>query len=133
LFEGTILENILIGDETENYNKNKLDFCLEISNLKNFIKNLPKKENTNIGSNNKNLSGGQQKKIHIARGFYRFSNDKSLIILDEPFENLDEKSKNIFLKHIKNFKEKFTIILISHNKKDLKICDKIFNLETKHF
>ena len=58
---------------------------------------------------------------------------KKLIILDEPFENLDKESKLNFMDQLKRIKEKTTIIIISHDEKDLKICDRIFNLENKNY
>lgn len=133
LFEDSILSNILLGEDPNYYDKNKLDFALRISNLDDFLNNLKDKVNTLIGSNNKSLSGGQQKKVHIARCFYRFNNNKDLIILDEPFENLDKESKKIFLDQIKKIKDNRTLIIISHERKDLEICDKIFDLESKNF
>ncbi len=133
LFEDSILSNILLGEEPNNFDKNKLDFALKIANLEEFLNSLNDKANTLIGSNNKSLSGGQQKKIHIARCFYRLNNEKNLIILDEPFENLDEVSKRIFLDQIQKIKKNRTLIIISHEKKDLEICDKIFDLENKNF
>ena len=120
LFEDSILSNILLGEEPNNCDKNKLDFALKIANLEEFINSLKDKANTLIGSNNKSLSGGQQKKIHIARCFYRLNNEKNLIILDEPFENLDEVSKRIFLDQIQKIKKNRTLIIISHEKKILK-------------
>jgi len=133
LFEDSILENILLGEDTNNYDKEKLDYAIKIANLGDFLDNLKDKKNTLIGSNNKSLSGGQQKKIHIARCFYRFNIKKNLIILDEPFENLDEFSKKIFLEEIKKIKAKHTLIIISHDRNDLEICDKVFDLEKKIF
>ena len=54
--------------------------------------------------------------------------DKKVLILDEPTENLDAESKAIFSNEIVKYKNNKTIILISHNHDDLKICDKIFDL-----
>jgi ABC-type bacteriocin/lantibiotic exporter with double-glycine peptidase domain len=128
LFEDTILANIILGDSASNYDLKKFENALEISNLKNFLDKLENKDQTQIGSNNKNLSGGQQKKIHIARCFYQLNDEKKLLILDEPFENLDENTKSIFIKNLKKIKNQYTIIIISHNNKDLEICNKIYNL-----
>lgn len=133
LFEDTILGNILLGEDLNNYDNDSLDFAIKIANLGDFLNILKDNKNTMIGANNKSLSGGQQKKIHIARCFYRFNSKKDLIILDEPFENLDETSKKNFLEQINKIKDKHTLIIISHEKKDLEICDKIFDLESKIF
>ena len=69
-----------------------------------------------------------KKKIQISRCFYQITTEKKLIILDEPTENLDSESKIVFFKELNKYKNNKTIILISHNNEDLKICDKIYNL-----
>ena len=133
LFEDSILTNILIGEKSNDYDEKKYEFAIKISNLARFLDSLENRENTVIGANNKNLSGGQQKKVHIARCFYQMNDKKKLVILDEPFENLDEESKLNFMVQLNKIKKKTTIIIISHDEKDLKICDRIFNLENNSY
>ena len=100
--------------------KKKYEFAIKVSNLSGFLDSLENKENTVIGANNKNLSGGQQKKVHIARCFYQMNDKKKLIILDEPFENLDKESKLNFMDQLNRIKEKTTIIKFLMMKKILK-------------
>ena len=92
---------------------------------------MQSKENTIIGSNNLNLSGGQQKKLQIARTFYQLNKDKKLLIFDEPFENLDNETREKLIKEINNLKSEYCMIIISHQENDLNICNKIFDLENK--
>ena len=51
--------------------KNLLEKALEISGVNQFIDDLPKGLDTNLGSMVKFLSGGQKQKIAIARVIYR--------------------------------------------------------------
>ena len=44
---------------------------------------------------------------------------------------LDDKTKRLFLEEIKDNLRNLTIIFISHDKKSLEFCSKIFNLEDK--
>ena len=131
LIENTLLSNITLGEKINEIDQKKLDYSLKISNFYNSLNDFPDKLNTQLGGNNFKLSGGQQKKIQIARCFYQIDERKKLIILDEPTENLDLTTKNIFFKNLKNLKEKFTIILISHLIEDLEICNKIYDLNEK--
>jgi len=131
LFEEDILSNITLGEEKENINNFRLENALKISNFINTKEEFPDGLNTQIGGNNFKISGGQQKKIQIARCFYQISNEKKLLILDEPTDNLDKESKIVFFNELQKYKNDKTIILISHNTDDLKICDKIYNLEKK--
>ena len=128
LFEENILSNIVLGEDQKDIDGDRLKNCLKISNFINAEKEFPEGLNTQIGGNNFKISGGQQKKIQISRCFYQITTEKKLIILDEPTENLDSESKIIFFKELNKYKNNKTIILISHNNEDLKICDKIYNL-----
>lgn len=60
------------------------------------------------------LSGGQKQKVLLARAIIATS---SLIILDEPSNNLDQKSRKEFYKTLKklNKDKKLTIIMITHD------------------
>ncbi len=60
------------------------------------------------------LSGGQRQKVLLARSLCSTS---KLLILDEPSNNLDKKSKNELLRIIKELNEKhnITIIIITHD------------------
>ena len=131
LFEEDILSNIILGEDEKNINNDRLENALKISNFTNTKEEFPNGLNTQIGGNNFKISGGQQKKIQIARCFYQITNEKKLLILDEPTDNLDKESKIVFFKELQKYKNDKTVILISHNNDDLKICDKIYNLEKK--
>ena len=90
-----------------------------------MIKNLPKGLETNISELGSNFSGGQIQRLSIARALYSNSN---FIIFDEPTSSLDENTSNEILKMIYSLKENKIILLISHTKKDLEICDVIFKI-----
>ena len=79
-----------------------------------------------ITENGKNISGGQRQRIAIARALYK---DADLLILDEPFSELDEESECLMLQHLKKLSEAGkTIILITHNSKSLSACNKLVAL-----
>ena len=131
LFEDNILSNIVLGEDKKDIDKDRLENALKISNFIKTKDEFPNGLDTQIGGNNFKISGGQQKKIQIARCFYQITNEKKLLILDEPTDNLDKESKVVFFNELKKYKNDKTIILISHNTDDLKICDKIYDLEKK--
>ena len=100
---------------------------LEISGLKNFIDSTPGGLNKMIAENGKNISGGQQQRINIARTLYK---DAELILLDEPFNELDEESAILLVQHFKEMaKTGKMIILITHDSKSLSYCNKIISLD----
>lgn len=74
------------------------------------------------------LSGGQQQRVSLARGFLYPS---ELMILDEPFSNLDPQLKNQMIDlFIQLWKQKNkTVLLITHDHQTaLRIADELFEL-----
>ena len=63
-----------------------------------------------VGSGGVVLSGGEQRKIGLARTLLA---NKNILILDEPLANLDQDSKDVIMNSIINIKDK-TLIMISH-------------------
>ena len=55
--------------------------------------------------------------------------DKEILIFDESTSNLDKKNKLIILNIVKKLKQEKLILIISHDKKFLDICDKLFELK----
>ena len=62
------------------------------------------------------LSGGMQRRVAIAR---LIAADKKIILLDEAFESLDEKTRDISREIIKRHCKGKTLVLVSHNADDV--------------
>ena len=75
---------------------------------------------TDFGSN---LSMGQIQRIGIARALY--SNAK-IIVLDEPTSSLDQKNEALIMTTLKKLKNNITILMVSHKKEPLKLCNKLY-------
>jgi ABC-type bacteriocin/lantibiotic exporter with double-glycine peptidase domain len=74
----------------------------------------------------KNFSGGQRQRIILARALYK---DFDTLILDEPFNELDEGAEAVLLSHLKKLSAAGKIvILITHNKESLSFCNKQIHL-----
>jgi NitT/TauT family transport system ATP-binding protein len=74
------------------------------------------------------LSGGQQQRVALARGFLYPSD---LLILDEPFSNLDPQLKSQMIRLFKQLwiHNKKTVLLITHDHQTaLRIADELFEL-----
>ena len=73
------------------------------------------------------LSGGEQQRVAIARAI---SFNPEIILADEPTGNLDKKNTelvtNLLLEY--SYKKKFSLILVTHNMKLTKECDRIIEL-----
>ncbi|MFT4693777.1 MAG: ATP-binding cassette subfamily C protein CydC [Francisella sp.] len=110
IFNTTIRENLLLANEnaTDDELYNALDNVL----LTEHIKSLPKGLDTWTGELGKHLSGGQQKRLAVARAFLQ---DKPILILDEPTEGLDTKTERVVFNNLCKLMEDKTVILITHN------------------
>ena len=126
LNETTILENIAIAVELNAIDLTRAKKCAQLSQIDEFIENLPNKYNEKVGEKGIKLSGGQRQRIGIARALYRNSN---LIIMDEPTNALDLNTENLVMHSIINETKDITIIMISHSNNTLKYFDKIIDLD----
>jgi len=119
-----LLRNITL--EEEHYNKEHLQQALHISGLDKVMTKFPEGLEKIITENGKNISGGQQQRIAIARALYK---NASLILLDEPFNELDEEATRSLLEHFRELAAGGrSIVMITHDKKSLAYCNKIIAL-----
>ena len=119
LFNGTMRENITFWSNDNGFNDEKIKKVMKMSGCLDLYPRIDE----NIGDKASKLSGGQKQRIIIARELYR---EPEILILDEPTSALDDDNEKKVIQTINNLKTKFSIILISHKKSLLKVCDKIF-------
>ena len=79
-----------------------------------------------IDTNSKEISSGQRQRIALARFYY---NLRDILIFDEATNALDEDNEKAIIENILNLKKDKTIIIVSHNKNNLKKCDKIIEVK----
>ena len=126
LLDDTIKANIAFGVTNNEFNQKDLYSAIESSQLAEFIKTLPDKENTQVGDRGIRLSGGQRQRIGIARALY---NDPNLLVMDEATNSLDEKTEEEIMNSIYLMKGKKTILISTHKKSILERCDIIFRFD----
>ena len=128
LFDDTLVNNICIpGNKRINYKL--LNKVIKQADLIDVIKKLPKGLQSKVGERGSKISGGQKQRIGIARALYH---DTDLLILDEITSSLDVKSEANIIDLISKINNK-TILLITHKKKNLRVCNKILNLNNLNY
>tara|TARA_B110000238_G_C16127533_1_gene439903 strand:- start:1226 stop:2959 length:1734 start_codon:yes stop_codon:yes gene_type:complete len=126
LFDSSIEKNISLETDEKLIDKKVLNQALIDSQLSEFVNNLPNNSKTIVGQNGARLSGGQIQRIGIARAMYQQS---KCVIFDESTNALDEVTEVEILKMIQKIKKDKLIIIISHNKSSLKICDEVITVK----
>ena len=125
LKEGTIEENIVFDSAEHPVDYDLLIQCAKIANIFKFINNLEFGFQTLVGERGIRLSGGQKQRISIARALYR---NKKVLILDEATSALDEETEEKVINSIRKNIKDLTIIMITHRKKNLSNCNRIFKV-----
>ncbi|MEG0855967.1 MAG: ABC transporter ATP-binding protein [Terrisporobacter sp.] len=124
LFNDTIENNIKIGNK--NASREEVIKACKKASIHNFIETLPKGYDTNSGELGGNFSSGEKQRIGIARAFLH---NADILILDEPTSNLDTLNEAEILKSINNECSDKTVIMVSHRKSSVSICDKKIYVE----
>lgn len=124
LFNGTILENLMLGNPYLTYEE-VIDAC-EKAQIHGFINSLPLRYNTLVEENGSNFSGGQKQRLSIARAILR---KPEILIMDEATSNLDSITEKAIERTIHDFSEGMTTIIIAHRLSTIMRCDNIYILE----
>ena len=125
LIEDTIRNNITLTSQNE-IDETKLNNAIKLACAEKFIYELPENLNYMVGTHGRKISSGQKQRIVIARSFY---DSREILVLDEATNALDEETEKKIIQNIINKKEDKTIIIVSHNKSNLSVCDKSYEIE----
>jgi len=120
LFNDTIKNNILIGKPYAT--DEEIIDALKVANAFEFVKDLPKGINTNIGDAGNKLSGGQKQRLNIARAVLK---NPPIMILDEATSALDTESERLVQEALENMMQNRTSIVIAHRLSTIQKADNI--------
>ena len=124
LFNDSIKNNILLG-----VNDKSDEEILEAANIANaheFIKDMPKGYDTNIGDSGNKLSGGQKQRLSIARAVLK---NPPIMILDEATSALDTESEKLVQDALEKMMKNRTSVVIAHRLSTIQNADLIVVLQ----
>jgi ATP-binding cassette subfamily C protein CydC len=124
LFAATINENLLIAkpDATAT----ELNAAVKAAGLENFIGYLPEGLETWVGESGVKVSGGEARRIALARLYLK---NAPILILDEPTEGLDSDTERDVFKALADFAMDKTVVMVTHRKAGLGLVDVVYKME----
>ncbi len=124
IFEGTILENILVGKPTSDI-KNALD-AIEDVGLKDEINKLSNGLNTEMLAGGKGFSSSFVNKLVLARCLAK---RPAMLILNDFFNNFSKRERLKLIELVTDHARKWTLIVVSNDPLVMAACDNVLYLE----
>lgn len=109
VFQQTLAANLRLGDE--NATEESLWEVLDAVALGDWARSLPKGLDTLLGAQGRDLSGGQRKRLVLARLLLR---NAPVLLLDEPFDGLDSESIQCICTSLQRIYRPEILVFISH-------------------
>ena len=124
LFHDSIRNNLRIAklDATDD----EIIAACKKASVHDFIMTLPEGYATEVGELGEKLSGGERQRLGLARAFL---SDAPFMLLDEPTSNLDSINEATILRSLDEAREGKTVVLVSHRKSTMGICDVSYTVE----
>jgi ATP-binding cassette subfamily B protein len=124
LFSGTIKENISYSNSKVSLKS--IENAAKSANAHEFVKDLEKAYDTEIGERGLKLSGGQKQRIAIARAIQK---DAPVLVLDEATSSLDSRSELLVQEALEKLMKNRTTIIIAHRLSTIQNVDVIVALK----
>ncbi len=123
LFGGPIIDGLRLvaPDATDQ----KIVAACQLAGAHEFISQLPEGYQTRLGEGGSGLSAGELRKLALAQLFLR---DPSVLILDEPSNDLDIDSETALLRTLTHIAQKHTVIVITHSLRVASIAQQIYHV-----
>ncbi|WP_106477316.1 thiol reductant ABC exporter subunit CydD [Phytohalomonas tamaricis] len=124
LLSGTLADNLRLArpEATDD----ALREALEEADLTDWVQRLPLGLDTALGDGGQPVSGGQARRIALARAFLR---DSPLVLLDEPTASLDRDSETRVMRALGRLQKGRTVIMLTHRLELLQLSDRVLMLE----
>ncbi len=127
LFDDTVRANLLLG--RPDADDAALWRALDEAEIGDVVRALPDQLDAWLGESGSRLSGGQGRRIALARTLL---SQAPILILDEPCAGLDAQTERAFLQTLNTLASGRTLILIAHRLTGVEQLDRIWRLSSGH-
>jgi ATP-binding cassette subfamily B protein len=122
LFAGTLRDALTDGTASDDESRK----ALALVALGDFVRGLPLGLATPLGEDALNLSGGQRRRIALARAFLL---GRPIMMLDEPLANIDADSAAVILNALDRLRRTRTCFAITHDRALIERADRVYRIE----
>ncbi len=126
LFNTTIRNNILLGRELVDQ---ELAQILDDCQLSSWIASLPQGLDTPVGEGGSAVSGGEGRRIALARTLVA---DTPVVLLDEPTEGLDGATERLVVQRLAQRLAGKSVLVVTHRPAVLALAQRVVRLEGLH-
>ncbi len=123
---GTIRENVALGFPQKVATDELVWEALRIAQLDDFVRNLPRKLDSQVGDRGTKISGGQRQRLGIARAMFT---KPQLLVLDEATSSLDGETEANISGAIQMMKGNVTVMMIAHRLSTVRDADMIVYMD----
>ena len=120
LLHGSIADNLLLGNP--NASDEQLWQVLQMVDLADTVEGFAAGLNTWVGESGRQLSGGEGRRLALARVLLR---DAPVVILDEPFSGLDQATRERIKPGLDTWLQGRTVLLLGHSAEALPTADRL--------
>jgi ATP-binding cassette subfamily B protein len=125
LFDATVRENITLDGV---FSDEEVALALRLAGADDFVAELPRGVDTELGERGTNLSGGQRQRLALARALIR---KPRLLILDDATSAVDPSVEAEILRSLKSADLPSTIVVVAYRPSSIRLADEVVFVDKK--